>query len=112
MTDMTACCGLDCSQCDARVATLEDSEAKRKETAKKWSEIYQADIKPDDIRCDGCRRDGAKFHHCEVCEIRACVLSRDLPHCAACGDYICDALAGFIKLAPEAGAALEKLREA
>ena len=34
---MIACCGLDCSKCEAYLATQEDNDVKRAEVAKKWS---------------------------------------------------------------------------
>ena len=107
---MIAYCGLDCSKCDAYLATEENNDAKREETAEKWSRMYRHDIKPEQINCGGCRSEGKKFFHCDDCDIRQCCTSRGVAHCAACEDYICDTLAGFIKLAPEAGAALEQLR--
>ena len=107
---MIAHCGLNCSQCDAYRATLENSDAKREATAQKWSRLYNAEILPEQIQCDGCKSDGVKFFHCQTCEIRECCASKSLAHCGDCEGYICKTLAGFIKLAPEAGAALEKLR--
>ncbi len=107
---MIAYCGLDCSQCGAYQATRLDNDQKRAETAKLWSQLYQADIKADQINCTGCKSKGVKFSHCSVCEIRECCISRGIDHCAACDDYICDKLSQFIKLAPEAGTALEQLR--
>lgn len=107
---MIACCGLNCSKCDAYLATKIDSDNKRQDTAKKWSSMYNADIKPEHIKCEGCRSNGDKFFHCDVCGIRRCCLSTGVDNCAACEEYICDTLSGFIKSAPEAGIALEKLR--
>jgi hypothetical protein len=37
-------------------------------------------------------------------------MENDLANCAECVDYPCDILRGFIKIAPEAGKALEQLR--
>jgi hypothetical protein len=107
---MIAYCGLNCSKCDAYLATQQDSDSKRDETAQKWSRLYRAEIKPEQINCDGCKSDGQKFLHCNMCEIRRCSISKRVDNCAVCEDYICDTLSGFIKLAPEAGKALEKLR--
>ena len=107
---MIAYCGLNCFKCEAYLATQEDDDSKRAETAKNWSEMYNADIKPEQINCEGCKSEGEKFLHCDICEIRNCCLTRQIDNCAVCDDYICDKLSGFIKLAPVAGEALEKLR--
>lgn len=107
---MIAYCGLDCAHCDAYMAAQEDSNARREKTAQKWSKMYKADIKPEQIDCDGCKSNGVKFFHCNVCEIRRCCVSRNVDHCAACQDYVCETLAKFIQMAPEAGRALERLR--
>jgi hypothetical protein len=107
---MIAYCGLDCSSCAAYLATREDSDERREETARAWSRMYGADIRPEQIRCNGCRSSGPWFFHCDHCKIRSCASSRSVEHCAACGDYVCERLAGFLRLAPEAGEALERLR--
>ncbi len=107
---MIAYCGLNCSKCDAYLATQNDSNAQRLETAKNWSKLYGVKIEAEQINCDGCKSDGIRFFHCDECEIRQCCISKGVENCAVCKDYICDTLAGFIKLAPEAGTALEKLR--
>jgi len=107
---MIAYCGLNCSKCYAYLATQEDNDSKREETAQNWSKMYNADIKPEQINCDGCKSDGVKFSHCNVCEIRQCCIEKNVDNCAVCESYICDTLSSFIKLAPTVGVALEKLR--
>ena len=69
MHTLIACCGLDCSQCDARIATLTGDEVLRNETARRWSAMNQApEITPETICCTGCRTEGAKF--CLLCPVR------------------------------------------
>lgn len=42
MKDLIACCGLDCENCDARKATVNNDDALRKKTAKQWAEANDA----------------------------------------------------------------------
>lgn len=108
---MIAYCGLDCSKCEGYLATQSDDEERKAKVAKKWSEQYNADIRPEHINCDGCRQDGKKFFYCsDMCKIRKCCIERALENCAGCKDYMCDDLKGFVDFAPEIGELLKKLR--
>jgi hypothetical protein len=108
---MIAYCGIDCSKCEGYLATQADSDSKRSAVAQKWSALYKAEIKSDQINCDGCKSEGRKFFYCDnLCELRRCCISKGFENCAACDEYVCITLSGFIKVAPEAGIALEKLR--
>jgi hypothetical protein len=65
----------------------------------------------DNIQCDGCMTEGRKIGHCSECNIRLCVLEHGLSNCAACSDYACETLTGFLQNVPQAKANLEELRQ-
>ncbi len=111
MKKIISICGINCSECKAYIATQNDDDAARIEVAETWSKMYDTDIDPQDIVCDGCTTEGGRhFNYCNICEIRACGIERGLANCAACEDYICDRLEGFFKMAPEAKVNLEAVR--
>jgi hypothetical protein len=110
---IVAYCGITCSECPAYIATQKNDDALRRETAKKWSEMFKADIKPQDINCDGCPSDSERiFNHCRVCEIRKCGREKKVKNCAGCAEYPCPKLSAFLDQVPEAKATLEELRKA
>ncbi len=109
---MIAKCGLVCTECPAYIATQKDDDALRAETAKKWSEMFKADIKAENINCDGCQSEGPRlFHHCNECEFRKCAREKKVSTCAACPEYACEKLEAFLVQVPEARAVLEGLRQ-
>ncbi len=111
MEQMIAFCGLDCLQCPAYIATQADDDEKRRETALMWSKVFKIDISIDKINCDGCNADdGRLFHHCAVCEIRACAREKGLANCAHCDDFSCSRLDFIFNAVPTARQALEKIR--
>ena len=109
---MIAACGLICSECPAYIATQNNDDVLRAETAKKWSEMFKADIKPSDINCDGCQSESPRlFSYCSTCEIRICAREKKVTTCADCPEYSCEKLDKFLADVPEARKVLEGLRK-
>ena len=87
MKEFIAFCGLDCENCDARLATVTNDDALRQKVAKLWSELNQVEITPEMINCTGCRIKGVKTPFCDsLCPIRQCALGRKVETCGACGE--------------------------
>jgi hypothetical protein len=111
MSQMTAFCGLICSECGAFIATQNNDDKKREEVSQLWSKQYNHDIKPTDINCDGCTSDCDRLiGHCHVCEIRKCGKQKAIVNCAYCDDYACEKLEGFFKMVLDAKKHLDEIR--
>ncbi len=110
MEKMLGMCGLDCAICPAYIATQKNDDTLRAETAEKWSKMFHADIKTENVNCDGCMSNGRHFMYCEMCNIRMCGSSKDYQTCADCDDYGCKMLMDFHAMAPEAKTTLDALR--
>ncbi|KPK99539.1 MAG: hypothetical protein AMJ91_07400 [candidate division Zixibacteria bacterium SM23_73_3] len=111
MEKMIGFCGLDCSECPAFIATKKDDDEERKKVAQKWNKEFKANLKPEDINCDGCLIDSERlFNYCKVCEIRKCGKEQKVENCAYCDDYACDKLIEFFTKAPEAKTTLDGIR--
>lgn len=111
MEKLIACCGLNCSACDARIATINNNDELRRTTADLWRVNYNSsDITPAMINCTGCREEGVKFGYCEICEIRKCVKTKGFNTCGDCLEMdTCDIVSGVHKYVPEAIANLRSL---
>ena len=97
MKQMIASCGIDCEYCDARIATMTNDNALKEATAKKWSKMFGSpDITADTINCTGCRIEGAKFNHCDVCEIRSCAMNKGYGTCGECAELDTCQIVGFV----------------
>lgn len=106
--NMIACCGLNCSKCDAYLATLNNDDELRKKTAESWSVLNNCTITPEMINCTGCRAEGAKTPFCEsICGIRKCAVEKNYLTCAECSNLgSCETLSAITANNPEAAAAL------
>ena len=104
MKDRIAYCGLNCEECDAYIATINDDQARREKTARLWAELNQAPILPEHIDCEGCRADGRKTVYCEsLCGIRQCALQKGMETCGSCPEIeTCTTLGMLLSNNPEA----------
>ncbi len=111
MSEMIAICGLKCHECGAFLATRDNDDDKRGEVARTWSKMFEIEIQPSDINCEGCTSDGdVRFQHCTVCEIRKCGMERGLVNCAHCDDYACGKLEEFFETVPDCRTQLDGVR--
>lgn len=108
MKSLIACCGINCETCDARIATVANDNKLREETAKKWREMYNSpNITAELINCTGCRVEGAKFGHCNTCEIRNCVKTKGFNTCGDCKEMdTCEKIGFVLQHVPDAKANL------
>jgi hypothetical protein len=107
-SSMIAYCGINCSKCEARLATKSNDPEQIAAVAQKWSKLYNADIKPYHVVCDGCRTDERKSHHCQnLCEIRKCCQKGNHDHCLQCAKFSCEEVEFVLANTPDA---IENLR--
>jgi len=112
MEKIIAFCGINCTDCQAFIATQENNDVKRREIAQEWSKAFGHEIKPEDINCDGCLNTGGRhINYWVMCEIRKCGANKKVQNCAYCADYKCEKLAEFHKQAPKANNTLEEIRK-
>lgn len=112
MKTLIAYCGLDCATCSAYIATQKNDNNERKKVAEEWSKTYNANIKPEDINCDGCTSDSTRlFNYPKECKIRKCGIEKGVENCAGCSEYACNQLKEFFKMVPSAETTLNKIRK-
>ncbi|AGI48327.1 hypothetical protein TALC_01346 [Thermoplasmatales archaeon BRNA1] len=104
MDPIVAYCGLDCSKCKARIATVNDDDEMRSKIAEEWSRLNNVEITPDMVNCDGCRMNGRKTVYCEsLCPIRQCAMAKGYATCAECSEMAdCEKVGMIFSNAPEA----------
>jgi hypothetical protein len=108
--EMIACCGLNCAECEAFMATQKNDMAALSTLAEKWSQMFGAALAAEECVCDGCKADGRKIGYCAECKVRACAVGRGVANCAYCEDYECDTLTAFLGEAGKARDNLEAIR--
>ena len=97
MKDCIAFCGLNCENCEARLATINNDDALRKKVASLWSELNGVEITSEMINCVGCRIDGVKTPYCEsMCSIRQCAFSKKVETCGSCTEVMTCVKVGMI----------------
>lgn len=116
MDIMTAYCGLNCSACPIRLATLETDgpvkQSMRKEILGICNLQYGMNLEIRDITdCDGCRPGGRLFTACLKCEIRKCAAELEAENCAFCSGYPCAKIQKLFETDPGAKTRLEKLKD-
>ena len=110
--NMQAYCGLNCSECPARLAYINNDDELRQETIKKWS-TPEFPVTADTLDCIRCKSDGPHFAFCSNCTVRGCASKRGVETCAHCDDYGCDVLEEWLSHVGEKGReTLEKIRAA
>ncbi|WP_027365183.1 DUF3795 domain-containing protein [Desulfotruncus alcoholivorax] len=108
---MIAYCGLNCTKCEAYIATQNNDDVLRAKVAQDWSKAYNVPVLPEHINCTGCLADGVKTFYCEqMCEIRKCAKGKEFKTCADCNDYACSKLNEVFKYAPDAKKELDSYR--
>ena len=112
MDEITAYCGLTCTECEAYLATQANDHAALERVATKWREEFNApNMAVEYVICDGClASDGRLGGHCLECDIRACGVARGVANGAYCADYACVKLEGFFRFVPTARATLDAIR--
>ena len=112
MKELISCCGINCENCEARIATVKNDDLMRQEVSAKWSVMFNSpEITPESINCTGCRMEGVKFAHClYTCEIRKCVHSKGFSSCAVCPEVdVCQIVGPIFQVVPDARANLQSL---
>ena len=108
---MIAYCGINCFKCKSYIATQSGNPDELTKVARELSAIYQADVKPEYVICDGCKDDKRHSYFCrKSCKMRKCCIEKDYNSCIECPDCPCKELQVEWDNNPEAKENLENLK--
>lgn len=109
---MIAYCGIDCSKCFSFLATQSGSREELEKVAKRFTELFHTEVKPEYVVCDGCKEDKRHSYFCSnMCKMRKCCTERGYETCIECAEYPCKELLVEFEHVPDARINLEKLRK-
>ncbi|MBN2378206.1 DUF3795 domain-containing protein [candidate division WOR-3 bacterium] len=81
-------CGLYCGACPILMANEREDTSWLEATASQWK------IKPEDLRCRGCKTEvTAAF--CADCKMRVCARQKGFEFCSECSDCPCEIVSSF-----------------
>lgn len=86
-------CGIFCADCGIYQSCKSQDRRRQEKIAK---DIFgeNTDVKPEQIRCDGCR--GAMdVHWSGECEIMLCSREKELLACSECAEFPCETIEKF-----------------
>ena len=86
-------CGLNCAACDIYAASHGDEE-KRASLLKWFREERGLDLRPEQIRCEGCRCP-PELNWSEDCPMQRCASEKGHEYCFECGGFPCGHLEMF-----------------
>jgi hypothetical protein len=112
VSEMIAYYGLDCSKCDAFIATQNQDSRRKREMAERWTKSLSIKFGPEDIDCTGCMSTNISRWCTQVCKIRPCADTKKVKTCADCGNYPCEELQKFLSDEPKAAKTLEDIYRA
>ncbi|MFX1363650.1 MAG: DUF3795 domain-containing protein [Promethearchaeota archaeon] len=108
MEKSIAYCGINCTECQAYLATQKNDIEEIKEVAKDWSSESMS-FKPEDIYCDSCKQNDRIFSWCKDCTIKSCCIGKGFENCAYCEDYFCNNLKMTFDRTPSAKERLDQI---
>ena len=107
---MPGACGINCGNCDIRLATDNREIAER--LAKGFSEKgIIPDATPEMFRCGGCHGDRSMHWSANCWILQCCVDDKSYQYCNQCSDFVCDGLEEWSQENERYAKALNRLRE-
>ena len=106
---LIAACGIDCTDCDMRLATNNMQLAM--DIAQWFKHERKEDIPPEKIHCGGCNGDRGHHWSPDCWILKCCVDGKGLNFCSECTDFPCSKLEAWAKENDGYARALKRLKE-
>jgi hypothetical protein len=90
---LAAVCGLYCGECNIYLAAHGETE-RQQNIAEKISETTGREVKPEEIKCEGCWGP-IETHWSPDCKLRNCAVEKGFRFCFQCEEYPCGKLVMF-----------------
>jgi hypothetical protein len=106
---LVAACGLDCEECEIRLASDNPELASR---ISDWFHRHGSPhVAPENVRCSGCRGDRAKHWSADCWILLCCVDKKGLESCHECKGFPCGKLKEWSTKDARYEHALSRLKE-